>query len=237
MIETEKEVSALEARNKHRRDNLDKENETSTLEKQRTELTRTLRKDYIDSNPTLQVDRKNLRSPRLPSYIEQSIALEVDERLPLPNQVNNMQDAMLINTTILPLRINFNQGSGPRLNLTYPPPELANNNQLLFFEQQAINNRNRVHQPLQLSAPVNPVQPNSPQIQYQIRQVDPQEEEDLDKQILQLQEVRDMLQLRFQQEVHDTIFGEIDCPSDLNNNEMNKQSQSEDSEEAKDPLS
>jgi hypothetical protein len=39
MVETEKEVSALEARNKHRRDNLDKENETRTLEKERIELT------------------------------------------------------------------------------------------------------------------------------------------------------------------------------------------------------
>ncbi|KAA6366384.1 MAG: hypothetical protein EZS28_038089, partial [Streblomastix strix] len=52
MVETEKEVSAIEARNKHRRDNLDKENETRTLEKERIELTKTLRKDYIDSNPT-----------------------------------------------------------------------------------------------------------------------------------------------------------------------------------------
>ncbi|KAA6363976.1 MAG: hypothetical protein EZS28_040497 [Streblomastix strix] len=234
MIETEKEISALEARNKHRRDNLDKENETRTLEKERIELTRTLRKDYIDSNPTLQVDRKNPRSPRLPSYIEQSIALEVDVRLPLPNQVNNMQDAMLINTTISLLRINVNQDSGSKLNFTYPPSELTNNNQLSFFEQQVINNRNRAHQPLQPMEPVNFVQPNSPQIQYQIRQVDLQEEEDLDKLIFQLQEERDMLQLRFEQEVHDTVFGELDCPSDLNNNEMDKQSQSEDSEEAKD---
>ncbi|KAA6395841.1 MAG: hypothetical protein EZS28_008641, partial [Streblomastix strix] len=46
-----------------------------------------------------------------------------------------------------------------------------------------------------------------------------------------------MIQLRIEQEVHDTVFGEIDCPSDLNNNEMYKQSQSEDSEEAKDPPS
>ncbi|KAA6353760.1 MAG: hypothetical protein EZS28_050714, partial [Streblomastix strix] len=124
MIQSEKEVSALEARNKHRRDNLDKENETRTLEKERIELTKILRKDYIDSNPTLQVDRTNVRSPRLPNYIEQAIALEVDERLPLPNQVNNMQDAMLINTTISPLRINFNQDSSSKINFTYPPPEL-----------------------------------------------------------------------------------------------------------------
>ncbi|KAA6374944.1 MAG: hypothetical protein EZS28_029530 [Streblomastix strix] len=237
IIETGKEVSALEARNKHRRDNLDKENETRTLEKERIELTRTLRKDYIDSNPTLQVDRKNPRSPCLPSYIEQSIALEVDERPPLLNQVNNMQDPMLINTTISPLRINFNQDSSSKINFTYPQPELANNNQLSFFEQQVINNRNRAHQPLQQMEPINPVQHNSPQIQYQIRQVDPQEEEDLDKQILQLREERDILQLRFEQEVHDTVFGDIDCPSDLNNDEMDKQSQSEDSEEAKDPQS
>ncbi|KAA6353520.1 MAG: hypothetical protein EZS28_050954 [Streblomastix strix] len=46
-----------------------------------------------------------------------------------------------------------------------------------------------------------------------------------------------MLQLRFEYEVHDTVFGELDCPSDLNNNEMDKQSQSEDSEEARDTLS
>ncbi|KAA6387881.1 MAG: hypothetical protein EZS28_016597, partial [Streblomastix strix] len=65
MIQSEKEVPALEARNKHRRDNLDKENETRTLEKERIELTKILRKDYIDSNPTLQVDRTNVRSPRL----------------------------------------------------------------------------------------------------------------------------------------------------------------------------
>ncbi|KAA6378487.1 MAG: hypothetical protein EZS28_025985, partial [Streblomastix strix] len=205
MVETEKEVSALEARKKHRRDNLDKENETRSLEKQRIELTRTLRKDYIDSNPTLKVDRKNPRSPRPPSYIEQSIALEVDERLPLPNQVNNMQDAMLINTTISPQRINFNQDSGPRLNLIYPPPEFANNNQLSFFEQLVINNRNTAHLPLQPTEPANPE--------------------------------RDMLQLRFEQDVHDTVFGELDCFSDLNNNEMDKQSQSKDSEEARDPLS
>ncbi|KAA6355094.1 MAG: hypothetical protein EZS28_049380, partial [Streblomastix strix] len=107
MVETEKEVSALEAQNKHRRDNIDKENEVRTLEKERIELTKTLRKDYKDSNPTLQVDHTNPQSPRLPNYIEQAIALEVDERLPLPNYVNNMQDAMLINTTISPLRINF----------------------------------------------------------------------------------------------------------------------------------
>ncbi|KAA6330181.1 MAG: hypothetical protein EZS28_053527, partial [Streblomastix strix] len=46
-----------------------------------------------------------------------------------------------------------------------------------------------------------------------------------------------MLQLRFEQEVHDTIFGELDCPSDLNNNKMDKQSQSEDSQEDKNPQS
>ncbi|KAA6355093.1 MAG: hypothetical protein EZS28_049379, partial [Streblomastix strix] len=46
-----------------------------------------------------------------------------------------------------------------------------------------------------------------------------------------------MMQLRFEQEVHDTIFGNLDCPSDLNNNEMDKQSQSKNSEEAKDPQS
>ncbi|KAA6367370.1 MAG: hypothetical protein EZS28_037103, partial [Streblomastix strix] len=232
MIQSEKDVSALEAQNKHRRDNLDKENEVRTLEKGRIELTKTLRKDYIDSNPTLQVDRTNPQSPRLPDYIEQAIALEVDERLPLPNRVNNMQDAMLINTTISPLRINFNQDSSSKINFTYPPPDLANNNQPSFFEQQIINNRNRIQQSLQL-----PTQPKSPQIQYQIRQVDPQEEEDLDKQIRQLQEERDMMQLRFEQEVHDTIFGTLDCPLDLNDNEMDKQSQSENSEEAKDPQS
>ncbi|KAA6365713.1 MAG: hypothetical protein EZS28_038760 [Streblomastix strix] len=148
-----------------------------------------------------------------------------------------MQDVMLINTTISPLGINFNQDSGPKLNFTYPPPELANNNELSFFEQQVINNSNRAHQPLPPTEPVNPVQSNCPQIQYQIWQVDPQEEEDLDKQILQLQEERDMLQLRFEQEVHDIVLGVLNCPSDLNNNEQDKQSQSEDSEEAKDPLS
>ncbi|KAA6355611.1 MAG: hypothetical protein EZS28_048862, partial [Streblomastix strix] len=139
MIETEKEVSALDAWNKHRQDNLDKENETRTLEKERIELIITLRKDNIDPNLTLQIDRNNPRSPCLPRYKEKSITLEIDKRLPLPNQVNNMQDAMLINTTISPLRINFNQDSGTKLNFTYPPPELANNNQLSFFEQQVID--------------------------------------------------------------------------------------------------
>ncbi|KAA6361727.1 MAG: hypothetical protein EZS28_042746 [Streblomastix strix] len=85
--------------------------------------------------------------------------------------------------------------------------------------------------------PENPIQPNSQQIQYQIREIDPQEEEDLEKQIFQLQEERDMIQLRFDYEVHDTVLRELDCPSDFDNNEMDKQSQSEDSEEAKDHLS
>ncbi|KAA6397099.1 MAG: hypothetical protein EZS28_007367 [Streblomastix strix] len=143
MIETEKVISALEARNKHRRDNLDKENETRTSQKESIEQTRTFKKDYIDCNPTLQVDRANTRSPRLPH----------------------------------------------------------------------------------------------PQIQHQIREVSSQEEDDLDKKILQLQEEIDMIQLRFEQEVHDTLFGELDCPSDLNNNEMDKYCQSEDSEETKDHLS
>ncbi|KAA6368261.1 MAG: hypothetical protein EZS28_036212, partial [Streblomastix strix] len=232
MIQSEKEVSALEAQNKHRRDNLDKENEVRTLEKERIELTKTLMKDQIDSNPTLQVDRTNPQSPRLPNYIEQTIALEVEERLPLPNYVNNMQDAMLINMIISPLRINFKQDSSSKINFTYPPPELANNNQPQFFEQQIINNRNRIQQSLQLLT-----QPKSPQIQYQIRQVDPQKEVDLNKQIRQLQKERDMMQLRFEQEVHDTIFGNLDCPSDLNNSEMDKQSQRQNSEEAKDPQS
>ncbi|KAA6395770.1 MAG: hypothetical protein EZS28_008702 [Streblomastix strix] len=237
MVETEKDVSALEAGNKHIRDNLDKENETRTLENERIDLKKTLRKYYIDSNPILYVDRKNPRSPHFPSYIEQSIALEVDERLPLPNQVNNMQDTILINTIISPLQINFNQDSGTKLNFTCPPAELANNNQLSFFEQQVINNSNGAHQPLQPMLPVNHVQPNSPQIQYQIKQVEPQDEEDLDKQVLQLQEEKDSIQLRFDQEVHDTVFVDIDCPSDLNNNEMDKQSQSEDSKVVIYPLS
>ncbi|KAA6360124.1 MAG: hypothetical protein EZS28_044348 [Streblomastix strix] len=183
MIQSEKEISALEAKNKHRRDNLDKENEVRTQEKERIELTKTLRKDYIDSNLTLQVDSTSRQSPCLPNYIQQAIALEVEERLTLPNYVNNMLDAMLINMTISPLRINFNQNSSSKINFTYPPPELANNNQPSFFEQQIINNRNRIQQSLQPTT-----QPKSPQIQYQIRQVDPQEEEDLDKQIRHLQE-------------------------------------------------
>ncbi|KAA6402324.1 MAG: hypothetical protein EZS28_002144 [Streblomastix strix] len=87
MIQTEKEESALEVFNKHMRENLDKENEIKTLENEKNEQIRTLRKDYIDSNPTLQIDRANPQSPRLPNYIEQAIALEVDERLPLPNQI------------------------------------------------------------------------------------------------------------------------------------------------------
>ncbi|KAA6402059.1 MAG: hypothetical protein EZS28_002424 [Streblomastix strix] len=221
MIETEKEVSALEARNEHRIGNQNKENEARTLEKERIEQTKTLKMGFIDSNPTLQVNRTNPQSPRIPSYIEQAIALEVDERLPLPNFENNMQGAMLINTTILHLRINFIQDSCSKINLTYPPPDLTNNNQPSFFEQQVINDRNRIHQLLQPPMlPGNPVQSNSSQIQYQIREVDPQEEEDLDKQILQIQEERDMIQLRFEQEVHDTVFGDIDCPSNLNNNEI-----------------
>ncbi|KAA6352828.1 MAG: hypothetical protein EZS28_051645, partial [Streblomastix strix] len=189
-------------------------------------------------NPTLQVDRTNPRSPRLPSYIEQSIALEIEERLPLPNQVNNIQDAMLKNTTISPLRINFNQDSSSKLNFTYSPPELANNNQLSFFEQQVISNRNRVYQPLQPPMLTgNPIQSNNPQIQYQIRQVETSEEEDLDKQIFLLQEERYTIQFRFEQEAHDTVFGDIDCPSDLNNIGMDKQNKNEVSEEAKDALS
>ncbi|KAA6399827.1 MAG: hypothetical protein EZS28_004645 [Streblomastix strix] len=219
-------------------DNLDKENEVRTLEKKRIEQTRNLRKDQIDSNPTTQVDRTNPQSPHLLNFIEQAIALEVDEREPLPNYTNDMQDAILINTTISSLRINFNQDFSSKINFTYPPPDLANNNQPSFFEQQIINDKNRIHQhqqpPMQ---PENRIQPQSPQKLYQIREVDPYEEDDLDKQIRQLQEERDMMQLRFEQEVHETIFGDLVCPSDLDDNEMNKQSQSENSEEAKDSQS
>ncbi|KAA6360101.1 MAG: hypothetical protein EZS28_044372 [Streblomastix strix] len=184
----------------------------------------------MDSNLALQVNRANPQSPHIPIYIEQAIALEVDERLPLPNYVNNMQDTILINTIISPLRINFNQDSSSKINFTYPPPALANNNQLLFFEQQAIDERNRIHQPPMLL--INSIQPQSPQKQNQIREVDPQEEEDLDKQILILQEEREMIQLKFEQEVHDTVFGELNYLSDLKVNEMEKQNQSENSEES-----
>ncbi|KAA6365567.1 MAG: hypothetical protein EZS28_038906 [Streblomastix strix] len=189
----------------------------------------------MDSNLTLQVNRANPQSPHIPIYIELAIALEIDERLPLPNYADKMRDVILINTIISPLRINFNKDSSLKLNFTYPPPASANNNQLQFFEQQAIDERNRIHQPSILLK--NPIQPKSPQILYQIREVEPQEAENLDKQILKLQEERDMMQLRFKQEVHDTVFGNLDCPSDLSNNEMGKQSQSENSEEAKNSLS
>ncbi|KAA6401073.1 MAG: hypothetical protein EZS28_003394 [Streblomastix strix] len=153
MDQTENEISALEDQNKHRGDNLDKENEIRTLEMERFELTRILRKDYIDSNPTLQVDYTNPHSLRLPDYIELSISLNVDERLPLPNYVNNMKRKTLINK------------------------------------------------------------------------------------FSKLQEEIITVQLRFEQEVHDTLFGDIDYSSDINNNEMDKQSQSEDNEEAKNPIS
>ncbi|KAA6357031.1 MAG: hypothetical protein EZS28_047442, partial [Streblomastix strix] len=46
-----------------------------------------------------------------------------------------------------------------------------------------------------------------------------------------------MIQLRFEQELLDTIFGNINCPSDINSNEMDKLSQSEDYKEAKDAIS
>ncbi|KAA6363375.1 MAG: hypothetical protein EZS28_041099 [Streblomastix strix] len=201
MIQSEKEVSALEAQNKHRRDNLDKENETRTLEKERIELARTSRNDYIDSNPTLQVDQKTPQSPHLPSYLQN-------------------------NQLFQKLKNDYHYKINSKLNFTYLPPNLANNNLLSFFDQQVINNRNRVNQPLQQPMlPENPTYTNSPQVQYQIREVDPQEEEDLDKQNLQLQEERNMIQLRFEQEVYDTVFGDIDYLSDLNNNEMDKQSQ------------
>ncbi|KAA6397809.1 MAG: hypothetical protein EZS28_006656 [Streblomastix strix] len=85
--------------------------------------------------------------------------------------------------------------------------------------------------------PENPIQTNSQQIYYQIKEVTPQDEEDLDKQILKQQEEKDLIQIRFELEVHDTVFGDIYCPSGFNINVINKQSQSEDSEEAKDPLS
>ncbi|KAA6388772.1 MAG: hypothetical protein EZS28_015703 [Streblomastix strix] len=70
-----------------------------------------------------------------------------------------------------------------------------------------------------------------------LQKINPQEEEDLDKQIHQLQEERDTKQLVYEQDAYDIVFGDIDCPADLNNNEMDKQSQSENSEEAKDHLS
>ncbi|KAA6361796.1 MAG: hypothetical protein EZS28_042677, partial [Streblomastix strix] len=85
--------------------------------------------------------------------------------------------------------------------------------------------------------PENLVQPNSPQVQYQVSEIDPKEDEDSDKQIHLLQKERDMIRLRFEQKVHDIFFGDMDCPSDLNNNEIDKQNQRENSEEAKDPLS
>ncbi|KAA6314420.1 MAG: hypothetical protein EZS28_055587, partial [Streblomastix strix] len=76
MIQSENGVSALEDQNKHRIDNLDKENEIRTLEKRRIVLTRTLRKDYLDSDPTQQVDHINPQSPCLFNCIEQAIAPE-----------------------------------------------------------------------------------------------------------------------------------------------------------------
>ncbi|KAA6387108.1 MAG: hypothetical protein EZS28_017361, partial [Streblomastix strix] len=203
IIQTKKEISALVSENKHRRYYLVKENEIRTLKNERIDLIRTLRNDQIDSNPTIQLDRLNPQSPRLPNYIEQAIALEVDERLPLPNY---KQD---------------------------PPTVITPNT----VEIAGVRIKRRTNQPSSTVVPENPIQSNSPQVQYQIIEVDPLEEEDLDKQILQLQEERDMIQMKFELEVHDTIFGEFDCLSDLNNNELNKQSQSEDSEEAKDPLS
>ncbi|KAA6363054.1 MAG: hypothetical protein EZS28_041419, partial [Streblomastix strix] len=223
MIQTEKEESALEAQNKHRRDNLDKENQKKNFGK--------------GENRAAEKFKEGLH--RLESYnVKQSIALEVDERLPLPNYVNNMQDAMLINTTISPLRLNFSQDSSSKINFTYPPPDLANNNQLSFFEYHVRNDTNKIQLPLTPQIfPENLIQPNSPQMQFQTIEVDFQKDEDLDKQIRQLQEERYLLRLKFEFEVHDIVFGDIYYPSDLNINEVDKQSQSENSEETKDPQS
>ncbi|KAA6378251.1 MAG: hypothetical protein EZS28_026219 [Streblomastix strix] len=223
---------------KHRRDNLDKENEIRTSEKERIELTRTLRKDYKDSNSTQQVDRSNPQNPRFPDYMEQQIALEIGDPLPQPIYLFNIKDAMLINTIISPLRINFKQDSSSNLNITYPPAALANNNQLSFFEQQVINNMNMIQQHLQPpTLNENTIQLNCSQMQYQIREVDHQEEEDLEKQIYFLQDERDLLQLRFEQDLHDTVFGDVNCSSDLNNKDMDKLSQKENAKQAKDPIS
>ncbi|KAA6367885.1 MAG: hypothetical protein EZS28_036586 [Streblomastix strix] len=86
--------------NRHRRENLDKEKEIGTLEKERIDLFRSLRKDYIDLNTIVQVDRANPQSPCFPYQIELSNALELDDRLPLRNYENKKMDAIKIKITI-----------------------------------------------------------------------------------------------------------------------------------------